>query len=57
MKAQTKLLLKEAYDFCKKENRSLAYTVEYMCVFANVDENCAANWLGKYSGDYETKTK
>jgi len=53
MTEQTKTILKIAYNDCKDNNRSLEYTIQYMCNYAKVSEDCVISWITKFSGDYE----
>ena len=45
MKAKTKELLKQAKEICDKEDRSTAYTIQFMQDYANVDFDCVMEYI------------
>lgn len=45
MKSKTKQLLIEAMQICDSEDRSTAYTIQFMQDYANVDFDCVMNFL------------
>jgi hypothetical protein len=45
MKAKTKELLKQAIEICDKEDRSTAYTIQFMQDYAKVDFDCVIKYL------------
>lgn len=47
MKAKTKELLKEAKEYCDREDKSTEFMLEYMQDVANVDLDCVISYLQK----------
>lgn len=50
MKEQTKVLLKEAQQYCDDNDKSTEFMIAYMESVAKVDLNCVLNYLQKYGG-------
>jgi hypothetical protein len=45
MKKKTKEKLKIAFEICEEEERSIEYTLQFLQDYANVDFDCALNFL------------
>ena len=45
MKAKTKLLLKEAHQYCDDNDKSTGFMLQYMQDVAGVDLDCVLNYL------------
>ncbi len=48
MKQTTKDKLKEAKEYCDKNDKSTEFMLQYMQDFANVDLDCVLNYLENY---------
>ena len=50
MKESTKLKLKEAQEYCDREEKSTPFMLQYMKDFAGVNHDCVMAYLTKYGG-------
>ena len=50
MKETTKQKLKEAQEYCEKEDKSTEFMIQYMQDFVGVGLKCVLNYLKKYGG-------
>jgi hypothetical protein len=47
MKESTKIILKNAWDYCIEQDKSTEFAIQYMMDTANVSHDCIMNWLYK----------
>jgi hypothetical protein len=48
MKEKTKIKLKEAKEYCNRENKSTEFMLKYMQDYANVNLDCVLHYLKDY---------
>jgi hypothetical protein len=51
MKQKTKILLKEAQEYCDENDKSTEFMLEYMKSYAGVDLDCVLNYLQFHQND------
>jgi len=57
MKLSTKLKLKEAQEYCDKNDKSTPFMIQYMKDFAGVDHDCVMEYLITDGGFKEVTPK
>lgn len=54
MKAETKIKLLEAWQYCDNQDKSTEFMLEYMQDFAGVDLDCVVKFIQKTNNEQRT---